>query len=357
MATGSIDGYRLGSMPRRVLHERLRATWPDEQGFAAMLALLDGWADLLNKLGEKALRAAVQDFRRCVEQERQHHAAQIKHEQKSRLREMLLRMGDDPGPLPPLPENAGGQDSYAMVHALLEKAEATNLRAKLAGDQAALFDLGELVARCRWDSADDNATTAIWTIAKQLGCEEWVSGRPAGSPTGQRESIHRLVLNRLPEMDELFSTRPLPHRPQGLSGTEPHAIIQVDAKLAQIQGGITQLHRQNEVLGCDVLRIAESVECIADDSENAPAGQEALTVRQCAERAKTTIPMIKRAIKQGELRAKPLRTRGTGTEYRIMQKDFEQWLASPGSDKAAEVAQIPTKSKGNRPPLPNFLDR
>jgi hypothetical protein len=79
-------------------------------------------------------------------------------------------------------------------------------------------------------------------------------------------------------------------------------------------------------------------------------------VQQCAKRANLTVSMVKRAVKNGELKAKKVRQRGTGAEYRVLESDLQQWL---GSRQTAEtvVQQPPISLRHLRPPLPNFLER
>jgi len=140
------------------------------------------------------------------------------------------------------------------------------------------------------------------------------------------------------------------------NGSSTGDLQEIHQSLRRVEKTTQSIDRKQEVLACDIIRMAEAVECIADDTATETDHPEALTVQQCAERAKLTALMIKRAIKKGELKAKDVRHRGTGIEYRVLESDLQQWLGMRGATQDT-IQRSLTPSRSSRSPLPNYLGR
>lgn len=141
-----------------------------------------------------------------------------------------------------------------------------------------------------------------------------------------------------------------------VNGSSTGDLQEIHQSLRRVEKTTRSIDRKQEVLACDIIRMAETVECIADDTATETDHPEALTVQQCANRANLTVSMIKRAIKKSELRAKNVRQRGTGTEYRVLELDLQQWLGMRGATQDT-IQRSPTPTRSSRSPLPNYLGR
>jgi excisionase family DNA binding protein len=165
--------------------------------------------------------------------------------------------------------------------------------------------------------------------------------------------------NPLETSDRSYSAEIVPvrlGRQAEVNGSSTHDLQEIHQSLRRVEKTTQSIDRKQEVLACDLIRMAETVECMADDTAAETRYQEALTIRQCAELANVTVTLIKRAIKRGELKAKQVRQRGTGVEYRVLQSDLQQWLSSRETAETI-VRAPPTSVRCSRPPLPNYLDR
>lgn len=239
-----------------------------------------------------------------------------------------------------------GMWAWAQAQASPKTREVTS---RLSGPLADLFELGRLVGRGLIGQADETDTMAIWTIAKQLGCEEWVSGRPAGSPTGQRESIHRLVLNRLPEIDQLFSTRPLPEMPgvaiEGKEVVIPPSVSdaiasqvasRVDPRLQQIREDIADY----AVMGA------------VDREKPVAATEPLLTMPKAMKQAGLSRRRLMELIADGKVSTKQV-----GQRQMVIPESLRAYLSTPDCQRQGDPIQAsPPTVSSRKHSIPDYLD-
>jgi excisionase family DNA binding protein len=206
------EAYRLGSLPGRVFRLRCRPDWLEKTA-ETLLETVDQWASILRQIKCRELLDAATELKTRIEAELAYEADLQKYELLQKQRAVAERLSgeklDPPTEPAPLPD---GRTSRELLRDLLIKAREADLAEHLPIEAREFYELGRLMADCQGGSVDEQSALRIWTIARDAGCEEWITGCPAGTRLPEGLTIARLITDRTDKIDRLFWEGPLPVR-------------------------------------------------------------------------------------------------------------------------------------------------